>query len=452
MTPVAMADGKRYLLGMSSEGYLTMHDLSKPSGQTLVSTSSTKLMNFSGTLEHYGNTLGISNDGKWLYAGGEYNTSLNIYSTQAVINAMKNNTDLPAAVRSIILPAERGFAGDVMELPNGDLLMSTYANVVLEGVRGTGLYIAQRTGDGTYGTPKKVGNIAFPQANSDRRIESLALIYPNGISGEPKIVVSQLAAGSTYKNYVLNVIPKYADSSITYGLTEWAITANDHPSGTKYADATSGSMAPCTAYVNVSGVKTWIGDTAEDRPTSITVVLESSNDPYTTWTQVSTKVVQADINGNWIYTFMDLPKFDSAGKSIQYRVREVGTPQGYTVTYPTNQGPYDVVNTMTKTASFKIRKIKEGTNTALPGAEFTLYGSRTIPTTPPTLAPDLTNVIQGPTAVNNNGELTFTGLSKGTYFLKETKAPEGYILNETYHRVEITVNTQNQFEVKVYDS
>lgn len=64
MTPVAMADGKRYLLGMSSEGYLTMHDLSKPSGQTLVSTSSTKLMNFSGTLEHYGNTLGISNDGK----------------------------------------------------------------------------------------------------------------------------------------------------------------------------------------------------------------------------------------------------------------------------------------------------------------------------------------------------------------------------------------------------
>ena len=149
---------------------------------------------------------------------------------------------------------------------------------------------------------------------------------------------------------------------------------------------------------------------------------------------------------------MDLPKFDSTGKSIQYRVREVGTPQGYTVTYPTNQGPYDVVNTMTKTASFKIRKIKEGTNTALPGAEFTLYGSRTIPTTPPTLAPDLTNVIQGPTAVNNNGELTFTGLSKGTYFLKETKAPEGYILNETYHRVEITVNTQNQFEVKVYDS
>ena len=65
---------------------------------------------------------------------------------------------------------------------------------------------------------------------------------------------------------------------------------------------------------------------------------------------------------------------------------------------------------------------------ALPGAEFTAYDSF-----------DRTHAIR--TGISNEfGGVTFTGLKAGTYYITETKAPDGYTINETVYRVEIDAN------------
>ena len=62
---------------------------------------------------------------------------------------------------------------------------------------------------------------------------------------------------------------------------------------------------------------------------------------------------------------------------------------------------------------------------ALSGAEFTLYKE------------DKTTVVKTVTS-DATGHLEFTGLDAGTYYLKETKAPSGYKLDTTEHKVVIS--------------
>lgn len=75
----------------------------------------------------------------------------------------------------------------------------------------------------------------------------------------------------------------------------------------------------------------------------------------------------------------------------------------------------------------------------LPGAEFTLTREDGKTYT---------------TVSDNNGYLSFTGLDAGTYTLQETKAPEGYSLNDAQIPVEITATynedgTLNNYVIKV---
>lgn len=435
MTPVAMADGKQYLFGMDVSGYLTMHDLSKPQDQTFVGTSTSRLVTgYSSNSLDYANTMGISNDGKWLFAGGEGDQTIKIFSTQAVIDAMKSGSSLPGPVSTISvngLTAASGFAGDIIQLPNGDLLASINNN----GNKGygSGLVIFQKTGEGTWANPKKVGNISFPQSGSDERIEALALVYPNGAAGNPVVVISQLATPTEYRNYILDSIPTY-NVSKTYSLTPWGTSA-DWPGGTKYADATSGSMTPCDVSIKVPGQKVWVGDTPEDRPREITVELLRNGQPLS---PSITETVTAGDLGNWLFEFTNLPKYDSSGVRYRYSVREVGSPPGYVTTNPpADPGTGGTMNTTISnkllTTEINLIKVDKDKN-PLTGAKFTLYGATTA--TPP--QPDLGKVIQGPLGVGSDGKLTISGLRFGTYFLKETTPPPGYPLTDTLYRVEVT--------------
>jgi choice-of-anchor A domain-containing protein len=79
--------------------------------------------------------------------------------------------------------------------------------------------------------------------------------------------------------------------------------------------------------ITVSGEKIWEDDNnlAGERPSSITVELLQNGIPYRTQT------VTADQNNQWLYTFIDLPKFDANGAEYVYAVNEVIVPTNYTV-------------------------------------------------------------------------------------------------------------------------
>lgn len=98
-----------------------------------------------------------------------------------------------------------------------------------------------------------------------------------------------------------------------------------------------------------------------------------------------------------------------------------------------------------------LKKVKpgetEGEPTALEGAEFTLY-------TDVACTQQYTNTAHPanqPTAISDkDGKLHITGLAEGTYYLKETKAPNEFTLNDTVFKIEIKAEYDEE-ELKSWD-
>ena len=90
--------------------------------------------------------------------------------------------------------------------------------------------------------------------------------------------------------------------------------------------------------ISVSGSKIWKDDNNKNdtRPTSITINLMANG------VSVNSKKVEADGNGNWGWSFDNLPKYEN-GHEIQYSITEEAVPD-YSTTYENNG---NVVNTYT---------------------------------------------------------------------------------------------------------
>lgn len=99
------------------------------------------------------------------------------------------------------------------------------------------------------------------------------------------------------------------------------------------------------------------------------------------------------------------------------------------------------------TATGGIFKKTEATGeTALANAEFTLY-------TDADCTVKYVNEVHlsdNPTATtDDNGNIHITGLDTGTYYLKESKAPNGYTLNDTVYKIDINATVENE-ELKTW--
>ncbi len=144
------------------------------------------------------------------------------------------------------------------------------------------------------------------------------------------------------------------------------------------------------------------------------------------------------VNGRVV--FEDVP----AGR---YTVKEVQAPEGYelssktvTVTVESNKTvELSFVNKKAGTpvvpanGRITINKVDENSN-ALEGAEFTLY--------------DENNRIVETAVSDKDGKVVFENLKDGRYFVKETKAPEGYVLANGAKIVDVACGQTYSYKFK----
>ncbi len=96
----------------------------------------------------------------------------------------------------------------------------------------------------------------------------------------------------------------------------------------------------------------------------------------------------------------------------------------------TTEAEPDTVYTYTFSIDGVVEKV-DGENAALEGAEFTLYRVNTNGV--------LSDPVGDPVESTADGNIKFTGLDgKDTYYLQETKAPDGYSLNDTIYEIKFT--------------
>ena len=141
----------------------------------------------------------------------------------------------------------------------------------------------------------------------------------------------------------------------------------------------------------------------------------------------------------WKGTIEGLPLYANGGKLITYTVTET-QPTGYrmdgngSAAYNStdNKHTKTITNTPVKKDEYNsviltVKKTDKNTDGPLNGAEFKLFTDGTYGT-PLDLTPDDAPSISG--VSGSDGKLTVTFRKPGTYYLKETKAPKGYELDE----------------------
>ncbi len=108
---------------------------------------------------------------------------------------------------------------------------------------------------------------------------------------------------------------------------------------------------PVNPDVTISGTKTWVdnNNAYQTRPESIVVNLIAGNDI------VAEQEVRPDAEGNWTYTFTNLPKYDDNKNEIIYQVSE-NELDNYT--YQVSEKGYDIKNTIKQDSTVKVEGTK----------------------------------------------------------------------------------------------
>lgn len=101
---------------------------------------------------------------------------------------------------------------------------------------------------------------------------------------------------------------------------------------------------------------------------------------------------------------------------------------------------FDIDGTLTGKILKKVQPgVEEGTTQALEGATFTLYRDEDCET-----AYTNTKHTSGTAVSDKDGKIYFSGLAAGTYYLKETSAPEGFTVNNTVYKIDIVATIEDE--------
>ena len=246
--------------------------------------------------------------------------------------------DGEATGETVTLSAENNWTQTVSDLPekaNGKAIEYTWTEETLpEGY--------ELTDNSKNGTVTTLTNTYAPETTSitgtktwddadnqdGKRPESIIInLLANGEIAASQTVTADGAGNWTY---TFTDLPKYANGEeITYTVTEEAVEGYETS-----VDGFNITNAYTTETTEVKGSKTWNDADDQDgkRPESITVRLLANGE------EKDSKTVTADENGNWTYSFENLPKYE-AGKEIVYTVTEDAVAD-----YTTEITGYDITN------------------------------------------------------------------------------------------------------------
>ncbi|QUG87009.1 Cna B-type domain-containing protein [Bacillus nitratireducens] len=154
--------------------------------------------------------------------------------------------------------------------------------------------------------------------------------YNNKFGKRPEsITVQLLQNGKEFKteevkadkegnwNFSFKDLPKYDEQGNAYTYTVSEVKVKDYE--TKVEGTTITNTYKNTETTEVSGKKVWedYNNKFNTRPESITVQLLQNG------TEFNKQEVKADKEGNWNFSFKDLPKYDEQGNAYTYTVSEV---------------------------------------------------------------------------------------------------------------------------------
>ena len=237
-----------------------------------------------------------------------------------------------------------------------------------------------------------------------------------------------------------NELPVYeGGEAITYSVKEEMTTANGYTSNAgNGVTVTNGAATIINTHtpeaIDISGTKTWDDAKNQDglRPTIITVNLLADG------TIIDTATVKADANGEWTWSFDDLPKYKKQGTEIVYSITETldeKTAAAYTATVD----GYNITNTHTPaTVDVTGSKVWIDLNNA--------YHTRPESITIRLLA-DGTEIAEQEANAENNWSWSFTELPKYavgqvgheiTYTVTEDSVP-GYVTSQSGYNFTNTV-------------
>ena len=260
------------------------------------------------------------------------------------------------------------------------------------------------------------------------RPDVLELTLYRSVDSGPEQVVNAAPTWTKTGNvwtYRYANLPKYDSSGRTYTYR----VVETVPEG--YVSTVSGNNFTNTLTkeeekISLTGHKSWLGDTAEGRPESITVVLYDGDG------QVVRRVTVTAAE-NWSYVFADLPRYDAEGNEIPYYVREEGVPAGYQVSYD----GLNIVNRK-EDAVGALRVTKQVTGS---GAEYDRAFSFTVTLEDRTINGtygEMTFVDGVATFTLRHGQsVTAVGLPAGIPYTVTETVPEGYAASNAQQAGEI---------------